>query len=108
MPDVPIKIVILGLKPSVVEDAITVLEDPVFEFIGCTTVDELKTALESGDITDVFIGAGIDLETRLEAVRTVFATSQGTHIHMKKAGGGPKTFEPFIRTTLLGLKVNRG
>jgi hypothetical protein len=51
----------------------------------------------------VIMGAGIELEKRLEIVRYVFNTSKITTVHMKDWETGPEGFVPFINSVLTGL-----
>ena len=51
----------------------------------------------------VIMGAGIELEKRLEVVRYVFNTSNTTSVHMKDWETGPEGFVPFINRVLSGL-----
>jgi len=49
------------------------------------------------------MGAGIDLETRLQIVREIFQLSETTTVHMKDRLSGPDGFLPFVRAVLRGL-----
>jgi len=64
----------------------------------------------NNSIDIVIMGAGIDLEKRLEVVRYVFSTSNTTSVHMKDWETGPEGYVPFINRVLAGLlgeeKVN--
>jgi hypothetical protein len=51
----------------------------------------------------IIMGAGIELEKRLEIVRFVFNTSNTTTVHMKDWQTGPEGFVPFINRVLSGL-----
>src|ERR1043165_7537590 len=51
----------------------------------------------------VIMGAGIELEKRLEIIRYVFNTSNTTTVHMKDWETGPEGFVPFINRVLSGL-----
>ena len=51
----------------------------------------------------IIMGAGIELEKRLEIVRFVFNTSNTTTVHMKDWETGPEGFVPFINRVLSGL-----
>ncbi len=51
----------------------------------------------------VIMGAGIELDKRLEIVRYVFSTSNTTTVHMKDWQTGPEGFVPFINRVLSGL-----
>ena len=69
---------------------------------------DLKTAQEAfeknnNDIDMVIMGAGIELEKRLEIVRYVFTASDTTTVHMKDRETGPGGFVPFINGVLSGF-----
>ena len=51
----------------------------------------------------VIMGAGIELEKRLEIVRYVFSASNTTSVHMKDWESGPEGFVPFINNVMMGL-----
>jgi len=59
---------------------------------------------KNDDVIDIVImGAGIELEKRLEIVRYVFTQSNITSVHMKDRISGPEGFVPFINNVLTGL-----
>ena len=69
---------------------------------------DLKTAQlvfekNNNTIDIVIMGAGIELDKRLEIVRYVFTTSNTTTVHMKDWETGPEGFVPFINRVLSGL-----
>ena len=69
---------------------------------------DLKTAQlvfekNNNAIDIVIMGAGIELDKRLEIVRYVFTTSNTTTVHMKDWETGPEGFVPFINRVLSGL-----
>lgn len=104
----PKKCILLGLKKSVIDDAIAQLPDPAFELIGCLSIEEMKSVLQQTNIDHVFIGAGLDIDIRINAARTVLETSQVTQVHLKNFSAGPQGYVPFIRTILAGVKSQAG
>ncbi len=58
---------------------------------------------DNNAIDIVIMGAGIELEKRLEVVRYVLSTSNTTSVHMKDWETGPEGFVPFINRVLTGL-----
>ena len=58
---------------------------------------------DNNPIDILIMGAGIDLEKRLDIVRYVFSTSNTTSVHMKDWETGPEGFVPFINKVLSGL-----
>lgn len=101
----PRKCILLGLKKSVVDDAIEKIPDPAFELIGCLSIEEMKAVLEKNQIAHVFIGAGLDIDIRINAARTVLETSLVTQVHLKNHSAGPQGYVPFIKTILAGVKA---
>jgi hypothetical protein len=93
------KVLLLGRKGVVVEDAKKHLDDQ--------DIDDVRSTFAKTDIDHVFMGAGIDLEKRLEIVKEVFNLSQTTTIHMKNEATGPQDFLPFVRAILLGLRESK-
>ena len=63
-----------------------------------------KVFAQNNNAVDVVImGAGIELEKRLEVVRYIFNVSNTTSVHMKDWATGPDGFVPFINAVLKGL-----
>ena len=60
-------------------------------------------AKNNNAIDVVIMGAGIELEKRLEIVRYIFNASNTTSVHMKDWTTGPEGFVPFINAVLKGL-----
>lgn len=54
-------------------------------------------------IDTVIMGAGIELEKRLDIVRYIFSTSDTVTIHIKDYATGPDGFVPFINNVLIGM-----
>ena len=59
-------------------------------------------------IDTVIMGAGIELEKRLDIVRYIFNTSDTVTIHMKDYATGPEGFVPFINNVLTGMMQGEG
>jgi len=98
------RILLLGRKGIVVNDAKSQINMPSLEILGGTSIDDVRTALENGGKLDhVFMGAGIDLDLRLDIVREVFKFSDTTTVHLKDSASGPQGFLPFVKAVLEGL-----
>ncbi|KAF2476792.1 uncharacterized protein BDR25DRAFT_300630 [Lindgomyces ingoldianus] len=54
------------------------------------------------------MGAGIELEKRLEIVRRMFELSQTTTVHLKDANLGPQGFLLFVKVILEWVKSAGG
>jgi hypothetical protein len=98
-------VLILGRRHSVVDDAEHQLELdlPGIHLLEGTSIDDVRSAFSRAKIDHVIMGAGIDLETRLQIIREIFQTSDTTTVHMKDRATGPEGFLPFIRSVLRGL-----
>jgi len=83
-------------------DKIAVKDVELFAAASLTDVEKVF-ANNNNAIDIVIMGAGIDLEARLEIVRYIFNTSNTTTVHMKDWATGPEGFLPFINHVLNGL-----
>jgi hypothetical protein len=96
------KILLAGKQLTSVPPQLTIKDARFF------AAPDLKTAQEvfeknNNAIDMVIMGAGIELEKRLEIVRYVFITSNTTTVHMKDWETGPEGFVPFINRVLSGF-----
>jgi|SRR5438034_330356 len=98
------KILLVGklLTNSPSADLLTIKDA---EYFAAPGLSEVKQVFEKNNnaIDIVIMGAGIELEKRLEIVRYVFNTSNITTVHMKDWATGPEGFVPFINNVLTGL-----
>jgi hypothetical protein len=99
-----INVLLLGRLGVVVDDVSQQLHLPNVAIFGGTGIDDVRATFAAGTVDVVIMGAGIDLETRLEIVREVFRTSDTTTVHMKDVASGPAGFMPFVRSILVGLQ----
>jgi hypothetical protein len=78
------------------------------EYFAASSLAEVQQVFLQNDnaIDIVIMGAGIELESRLEIVRWVFNASNSTSVHMKDWITGPDGFVPFINNLLTGLIGN--
>lgn len=97
-------VLLLGLKLTVVDDVREHLGMPDVELFAGAGLADLRSVLAERKIDHVIMGAGLDLDIRLEAVRTVFESSDTTTVHMKDFASGPEGFGPFVRAVLTGLR----
>ena len=99
-------VLLLGRRHSVVDDAERQAEQlhlPGIHLFEATTIDDVRSAFAQTKIDHVIMGAGIDLETRLQIIREIFQTSDSTSVHMKDRASGPAGFLPFIQSLLRAL-----
>lgn len=78
-------------------------------YFAAPTLAAVQQAFEKNNnaIDIVIMGAGIDLEKRLEIVRYIFNVSNTTSVHMKDWETGPEGFVPFINRVLSGMLRDR-
>jgi len=98
-----INTLLLGKMAIVVEEAKSQLPLPDVRLFAATTLDEVRLAFEQAEIDHVIMGAGLDIDLRLEIIRTIFDMSDSTTVHMKDVASGPEGFLPFVRAVLSGL-----
>ena len=98
-----LKVLLVGRTKMVVDDAKSELNIPDLELLTATSLAEVQGAFEKDEIPHVFMGAGIELERRLDMVRAVFEASDATTVHLKDVGSGPKGFLPFVKAILENL-----
>lgn len=96
-------VLLLGRRGVVIDDVKRQLDLPSVRLLGGTGIDDVRFAFAQSNVDHVVMGAGIDLETRLQIVREIFQTSDATTVHMKDRITGPDGFLPFIRSVLRGL-----
>lgn len=101
------KILLVGksLRTVPTIDQLTIKHVEYFAAPDLTTVKQVFER-NNNAIDIVIMGAGIELEKRLDVVRYVFRTSNTTSVHMKDWETGPEGFVPFINKVLAGLLVD--
>jgi len=97
------RVLLLGLTGVVVADVQRQLHLPEVELLGGTGIEDMRSAFVTGPVDHVIMGAGIDLETRLEIVRHIFQASDTTTVHMKDRVSGKQGFPAFVSSVLRGL-----
>jgi hypothetical protein len=97
------RILLLGVKAVVLDDARQQLPPSEVELLAGSGVDDVRAAFAQADIDHVIMSGGLDLETRLAVVREVFQSSDRATVHLKDQMSGPEGFLPFVRSVLTGL-----
>jgi hypothetical protein len=98
------RVLLLGLKTTVVGGVGQQVHDADVELIEGTGMHDVRSAFAGGDIDHVIMGAGLDLETRLALIREVSHLSDLATVHMQDRVSGPAGLLPFVRSVLLGMK----
>src|SRR6266487_2601383 len=69
------RILLLGVRATLVEEVRQDLQRPDVEFLGGTGVDDVRSAFGQADMDHVIVGGGLDQQTRAAIVREVFQSS---------------------------------
>ena len=99
----PTRVLILGLRPALVENFQRELGQEDMDLLTGTDLDGLRAAFLDNDVDHVILGGGLDIATRADAVQEVFRLSDKATVHMKDQMSGPEGFVPFARAVLRGL-----
>ncbi len=87
----------------IVDDVKNSIDNRNINLFGGTNLEDVKKAFGEQEIHTVIMGAGIDLDTRLEIIRYIFEASKGTTVHMKDWNSGPVGMLPFVNGVLNGI-----
>ena len=68
-----------------------------------TDIDGVSTAFSRRVPDHVIMGAGLELQTRLDIVREIFSRSRTTTVHMKDSASGPEGFPAFVESIIRAL-----
>ena len=103
-------ILLIGRGSIVVADAASKVNDPDVTILTDSTIDDVRKHFSDKEtkIDHVFMGAGIELQKRLDIVAEIFNSSSATTVHLKDATSGPKGFLPSVRAVLKGVKGMEG
>ena len=97
-------ILLLGRTRGVIDNVQHLLESADIQLFEGTGIEDVRSTFASVNIDHVIMGAGIDLETRLQIVQEIFQRSERTTVHMKDRASGPQGLLPFVQALLRGLK----
>jgi len=86
-----------GIVLDEVREGLTAQDVTLF---GATSLDDVRKVLDEHPIDTVIMGAGVDLEIRLQIARHVFEASNSTTVHMKDFDSGSEGFLPFVKEVL--------
>lgn len=98
---------LLGRTPFVLDEVRATLQPSLdVEVLTGTSVEDVSAAFADHEVDTVIMGAGIDIETRLEIVRHTFEASETTTVHMKDRASGRNGMMPFVNAVLSGLTTD--
>lgn len=98
------KVLLIGRNQWVVDGAKRELDSEHLTVLGALSIADLDRVLSNHNIDHVFIGPGLDLDTRLKAIRAVLTHSDYTTVHIKDRSTGPEGGLNFVRGILRGLQ----
>lgn len=96
-------VLLLGLRGIVVDEVKDKLNAHDVRLFGGGSIEDARAVFAQGRVDHVIMGAGIDLEMRLDIVREIFQLSEVTTVHMKDYASGPQGFLPFVQAVLDGI-----
>jgi hypothetical protein len=94
-----------GKKGIVVEDIASKLESTEVQVFGGTCLADVENVLSKEGVDTVIMGAGLDINDRLDIIKTAFDLSSATTVHMKDFESGPEGMLPFVNGVLKGLET---
>lgn len=86
----------------IVDDVKNAIDAQDVNLYGGTSLDDVKQVFSDQSVDVVIMGAGIDLDARLEIIKFIFEKSKSTTVHMKDWESGPAGMLPFVNGILNG------
>jgi hypothetical protein len=97
------KVLLLGRTAIVLNGVEQQLDIKDVALFGGTSLEDVQALFEQQPIDIVIMGAGIDLEVRLQIIQHIFTVSKATTVHMKDWNSGPQGMLPFVNGIVNGL-----
>tara|TARA_B110000285_G_C14495268_1_gene325702 strand:- start:167 stop:475 length:309 start_codon:yes stop_codon:yes gene_type:complete len=94
---------LLGRKGMIVDDVKKSIDASDINLFGGTSLQEVKDIFNQHNIDMVIMGAGLDINDRLDIIKYVFDSSKSTTVHMKDWDSGPTGMLPFVNGVINGL-----
>lgn len=78
------------------------------QLFGASTLEEVKSVFDKNNkqVDVVIMGAGIDINIRLDIIKYIFEISESTTVHMKDTKSGPAGMLPFVNGVLMDCLSN--
>ena len=99
----PKNVLLLGRTGIVLDDVRPHLDVEDSNLYAGTSLKDVADIFQTQPIDTVIMGAGIDLNTRLQIIDHIFTTSTTTTVHLKDRASGPAGMLPFVKRVLTGL-----
>jgi hypothetical protein len=97
---------LLGRKGIIVDEVKDNIDATAIKLFSGTSLQDVKETFDQNDIDIVIMGAGIDINDRLDIIRYILESSNSTTVHMKDWASGPEGMLPFVNGVLNGLMDN--
>jgi hypothetical protein len=94
---------LLGRKGMIVDDVKKSINATDINLFGGTSLQDVKDIFNQHNIDIVIMGAGLDINDRLDIIKYVFNSSKSTTVHMKDWDSGPAGMLPFVNGVVNGL-----
>jgi len=91
---------LLGRKSTIVNDVKDGIKTTNIKLFGGTSLADVKATFAQCKIDVVIMGAGLEINSRLEIIKYIFETSNYTTVHMKDWNSGPAGMIPFVNGVL--------
>jgi hypothetical protein len=94
---------LLGRKGMIVDDVKKSIYATDINLYGGTSLQDVKDTFDQQNIDIVIMGAGLDINDRLDMIKYIFESSMSTTVHMKDWDSGPDGMLPFVNGVVNGL-----
>lgn len=94
---------ILGRKGMIVDNVKEGIDATDINLYGGTSLQDVKDSFSQRNIDIVIMGAGLDVNVRLEIIKYIFDNTKATTVHMKDWDSGPAGMIPFVNGVINGL-----
>jgi DNA-binding NtrC family response regulator len=96
-------VLLVGLKVIILDQVQKNLDVKDVRLFTGSSVEDVRAAFDREPIDIVIMGAGLDIDVRLEIIKLIFSLSETTTVHMKDHASGPEGLIPFVNAVLKGL-----
>jgi DNA-binding NtrC family response regulator len=90
-------VLMLGRTDAVLDDLKKNLEMQDIQFLSGKFLEDVQKKFDEESIDIVIMGAGLELDARLEIIQHIFTVSKSTTVHMKDWNSGPDGMLPFVK-----------
>ncbi|MFT5337274.1 MAG: hypothetical protein ACI9YL_001276 [Luteibaculaceae bacterium] len=98
---------LIGRKGIILQEIQDSVDTKEITFFGGTKLTDVRDIIDQENIDCVIMGAGVNLDVRINIIRYVMENSKGTTVHMKDWKSGPTGMLPFVLGVLNSLKLEK-